>query len=114
MIEYEALKNCNKAILLNPQNILEHKKRGVKNADLGNIKEAVEDYNRAILINPTDISAYFSRGTLKADLGDFEGAKKDFETAQKLNNRITKSHNLIKSQINPERLIFLNQILRSS
>jgi tetratricopeptide (TPR) repeat protein len=84
MIEHEILKSCNEAILLNPRNILEYKKRGVIRADLGNIEDAVEDYNKAISINPGDISAYFSRGTLKADLGDFEGAKKDFETAQKL------------------------------
>ncbi len=84
MVEHKVLNDCNKAILLNPQNILEYKKRGVLKADLGNIKEAVEDYNKVISISPLDISAYFSRGTLKADLGDFDGAKKDFETAQKL------------------------------
>ena len=88
MIEHEVLKSCNEAILLNPQNILEYKKRGVLKADLGNIKEAVEDYNKVILINPQDISAYFSRGTLKADLGDFEGARRDFETAQELSIQI--------------------------
>jgi tetratricopeptide (TPR) repeat protein len=85
MLEPKTLNDCNKAIELNPKNILEYKKRGVIKADLGNIKEAVEDYNKVILINPRDISAYFSRGTLKADLGDFEGARKDFETAHKLN-----------------------------
>ena len=88
LVEHKALSDCNEAILLNPENILEYKKRGVLKADMGNIKGAVEDYNRAISINPLDTSAYFSRGTLKADLGDFEGAKKDFETAQKLNKQI--------------------------
>lgn len=85
MEETSALVDCNKAISVNPFNVLEYKKRGTLKADIGNYKEAIEDYSKAIEIYPRDATCFFNRGTVKINLGDIEGAKDDFKIATILN-----------------------------
>lgn len=85
MEETDAMVNCNRAISVNPFNVLEYKKRGTLNADIGKYKEAIEDYHKALEIYPKDAGLFFSRGTIKLNLGDIQGAKEDFKIAAILN-----------------------------
>lgn len=85
MEETDAIEICNKAISVNPFNVLQYKKRGTLKADVGKYKEAIEDYSKAIEIYPGDATCFFCRGTVKINLGDIEGAKEDFKTATLLN-----------------------------
>ncbi len=85
MEETDAMVNCNRAISVNPFNVLEYRKRGTLNADIGKYKEAIEDYSKAIEIYASDVGLFFSRGTVKVNLGDIQGAKEDFKTATILN-----------------------------
>ncbi|MDO8548896.1 MAG: tetratricopeptide repeat protein [Ignavibacteria bacterium] len=85
MEETESIVNCNRAISVNPYNVLEYKKRGTLNADIEKYNEAIEDYTKAIEIYPRDATCFFNRGTVRINLGDIEGAKDDFKIATILN-----------------------------
>ena len=85
MEETDAIANSTRAISVNPFNVLEYKKRGTLNADIGKYKEAIEDYSKAIEIYPRDATLFFNRGTVKVNLDDIEGAKEDFKIATILN-----------------------------
>ena len=54
MEETHAIANSTRAISVNPFPVLEYKKRGTLNADIGKYKEAMEDYSKAIEIYPRD------------------------------------------------------------
>ena len=93
MEETDAIANSTRAISVNPFNVLEYKKRGTLNADIGKYKEAMEDYSKAIEIYPRDAGCFFNRGTVKLNLGDIEGAKEDFKTATILNLSVMDGNN---------------------
>jgi len=93
MEETDAIEICNKAISVNPFNVLEYKKRGTLKADIGNYIEAIKDYSKAIEIYPKDAGLFFSRGTIKLNLGDIQGAKEDFKTAAILNFSVMDGNN---------------------
>lgn len=59
MEETDAIEICNKAISVNPFNVLQYKKRGTLKADVGKYKEAIEDYSKAIEIYPGDATCFF-------------------------------------------------------
>ncbi len=85
MEETSAIVDCNNAIAVNPFNVLQYKKRGTINADVGKYSEAIEDYTKAIEIYPKDATCFFSRGTVRLNQGDLQGAKEDFKIATLLN-----------------------------
>jgi tetratricopeptide (TPR) repeat protein len=80
-----ALKDCDKAIELNPNEARAYVNRGLVKSDLGRKKEALVDYDKAIELNPNEARAYFNRGIVKSDLGRKKEALADYDKAIELN-----------------------------
>ena len=58
----EAIKECSKAIELDPNNAEAYEIRGITYYNIENINTAIEDLNKAIYLNPLSSRAYCYRG----------------------------------------------------
>ncbi|MBQ9479315.1 MAG: tetratricopeptide repeat protein, partial [Selenomonadaceae bacterium] len=58
----DAIKLCNEALELNPNNPVAYMMRGYGYQQLGDLKRAIVEYNRAIELDPNYALAYFNRG----------------------------------------------------
>jgi serine/threonine protein kinase len=89
-----ALASYNRAIELDPRDIVAYNDRGVLKAQkLHDIQGAIADFDRVVAIDPKNASAYYNRGTLKNDnLDDRNGALADFDRAIQLNPNHVKAH----------------------
>ncbi len=89
-----ALAGFNRAIELDPRDIVAYNDRGVLKAQkLHDIPGAIADFDRVVSIDPKNASAYYNRGTLKNDnLDDRKGALADFDRAIQLNPNHVKAH----------------------
>lgn len=79
-----AIKNFNKAILLNSQHAEHYYSRALAKTYIDQIESSIPDCDTAILLNPDYAEAFLVRGVSKALLGESESSMQDFNTAIKL------------------------------
>ena len=60
-----AIKDYDKAIELNPNDIDAYYNRGIARSDLGDHNSAIEDYDKVIELKPYYANAYNNRGVLQ-------------------------------------------------
>lgn len=80
-----AIKDYNKATVINPNYAKAFYNQGTVKQKLGNYKEAIEDFSKAISINSNHKNAFNNRGTAKFLLEDYLGAIEDFNKAIQIN-----------------------------
>jgi Tfp pilus assembly protein PilF len=81
---YDALKDVNKAISLEPNNPKGFFFRGTVERYLKKYDEAMKDYNEALRLNPLEGEAYVRRGILYGDMGEYKKAIDDMDKGYKL------------------------------
>ncbi len=81
----KAIDYYDKAIELNPQDVIAYTIRGSAKNELGNPQGAILDYNKAIELHPQNAIAYTNRGDVKQTLGDPQGAILDYDKAIEFN-----------------------------
>ena len=86
----DAIKLCNEAIELNPNNYLAYLRRGNFYYRQKQYERAIQDYDKAIQINPNYAEAYFGRALAYASLENVEKTFADINKAIELspNNAI--------------------------
>lgn len=82
-----ALKNFNKAILLNPSFDTAYYHRGVLKSSMEDINGAIDDFSHSLRLNPHNSLSFFSRGTLYLQHGQYQKALSDLNAAIRLNPR---------------------------
>ncbi len=85
----EALRDCNKSIVLKPKDPAAYCNRGVIYEKMGMIPEAIKSYGKAISLNKKYASAYYNRGSLLGVVGRIEEAINDFNSAITINPEFT-------------------------
>ena len=80
----EALKNYNKAILINPNDEYLWNVKGVTLTELNNSYGAIRDFEKAIAINPKFKRAWINKGSALNDLNQNEKALEAYDTAIKI------------------------------
>jgi len=80
----EAIKDCTKAIELNPKYAKAYYFRGRAYYDKGLYDEAIEDYNKTIKLNPKHADAYWCRGLAYDKKGLHNEAIKDYTKANNI------------------------------
>jgi tetratricopeptide (TPR) repeat protein len=80
-----AIKDCNKAIELDPKYAAAYNNRGLYKEESGDFKDAIKDLDRAIELDPELSPAYYNRGNAKSGSDDRKGAVEDFNRAIELN-----------------------------
>ena len=73
---FEAIKDHDKAIELDPNYAMAYNNRGVAKADLKQYFEAIKDHDKAIELDPNYAMAYNNRGVAKEGLKQYEAAIK--------------------------------------
>jgi tetratricopeptide (TPR) repeat protein len=90
---FEAIKNYNQAIRLDPKFAEAYLKRGLYYSTYGvdvDKKKAIEDFDQAMRLDPKlAASAYFNRGIVRAKLKDLKGAIADYEQAMRLDPKLS-------------------------
>lgn len=77
----EAIADCNKALAIEPKNIMGLEIRATAKERLEDYRGAILDYDRAILLDPKNSILYSSRGVCKRYIKDYKGALSDFNSA---------------------------------
>jgi|GEM_PF-1140854 len=86
--EYQAaLKDCNKALELNPGSAQAYNNRAAMEYRMGELDKVVEDCTKAIQLDPDLITAYNMRGSVFMKRGDFDRAIGDFTRELKIDGR---------------------------
>lgn len=85
----EALSDCNKSIILKPNDPAAYCNRGVIYEKRGMFPEAIESYGKAISLNQKYASAYYNRGSLFGVIGRIGEAINDFNSAIHINPEFT-------------------------
>lgn len=80
----DALDDCEKALIYNPNNVEAYYNRGLVKSDLNDSAGAMTDFNMAIVVNQNYGPAYCSRGLLKTRIHDLSGACNDFRKSSDL------------------------------
>ena len=96
---FEAIRDYDMAISLNPANAKSYHYRGKAKEELGQHAAAIVDYDKAISLDPDAAYAYYYRGKVKADLGHKgQEGREDLEKALKLAEKMKDSnlHSAIK------------------
>ncbi|MGK7923514.1 MAG: tetratricopeptide repeat protein [Trichodesmium sp.] len=81
----DALKDYNRAILLEPNNYQLYNNRGIAIAQMGNFKAAIKSFYKALELEPKDRQSYHNLGAAYAELGEFEKSIEIFSQALQLN-----------------------------
>ena len=81
---YQALRDCNKAIELDPGSVCAFCNRALAKSELGMYREAIADYDRALELDPTSMRASNNRGSTKIMLGMYAAAIEDYDRTIKL------------------------------
>ena len=84
----DAVRDCTRAIQLNPENAAAYGNRGVAKVARGNAEGAIEDFDAAIRLNPEYAEYFYERAQAKEALGQKEAAKTDFEKAKELDPNV--------------------------
>jgi len=79
-----AITNYDKAIMLNPENVVAFINRGKARSDKSNLDGAIADYDKAIELEPNTELAYNNRGFTRTKKGDFDSAIVDLNRAIEL------------------------------
>ena len=74
-----AIDAYDKAIELDPSEVVAYLNRGNAKASFGQTKAAIDDYDAAIGLNASYAVAYLNRGNAKVQLGHIDEARQDFE-----------------------------------
>lgn len=80
-----AISEHNKAIELNPKDVLVYNNRGSVYIKLGEFAKALSDFNRAIELDPKCAKAYFNRGTAYDECEQVKKAIAEYTKAIELN-----------------------------
>jgi len=83
----EALKDQNKAIMLDPKYAAAYNNRGFTHFNMGNYREAVADYTKAIEFRNTYALAYYNRAVARTKLGEMDAAVQDLKDAARLGEK---------------------------
>lgn len=59
---YEAIKDCNKLLSIDKNNVGAYYIRGCANEKLGEIDQAIEDFTVVLELDPNHVNAAFARG----------------------------------------------------
>lgn len=78
------LANCNKALSIDPENIIYLIARSDCYVHMGQGKKALEDCNKGLALDPTESSLYCNRGEAHYILGNYEQAIVDLSKAIEL------------------------------
>jgi tetratricopeptide (TPR) repeat protein len=78
---HQALLDCNKALLIQPDNARAIDNRGYVYVRLGQFDDAIANFDAAIAINPRYASSLYGRGLAKLKKNDREGAQADMAAA---------------------------------
>jgi tetratricopeptide (TPR) repeat protein len=78
------IKDCTKAIELNPNSKEAYINRGVAKYRKRHYEDAISDYDKALELDPKDAEAYCLRGLAKHYFGDKDGACSDWKKAVEL------------------------------
>ena len=76
-----ALKNLDRAILIEPGYAKAYSNRGVTRGALQQNQAALSDFNQAIRLDPRLADAYRNRGITREIIGDLKGACADWKIA---------------------------------
>ena len=60
----DAIKCCNKALELNPDDANPYINKGVALGSLGQFDDAIKCYNKALELNPDDANPYINKGVV--------------------------------------------------
>jgi tetratricopeptide (TPR) repeat protein len=82
----EALKDCTRAIELNPQLVSAYFRRGLIYGERGDIDLALQDYGSTIGLNPQQIDAYLQRSWIYFRQNNYDLAKVDCQVIQSLDS----------------------------
>lgn len=80
----QAIKDCTKAIGLNPEEDMAYRVRGQGYGYLSNYEQSIKDYDKAIALTPNNAYSYMLRASGYASLGNFKMAKTDYSQAIQL------------------------------
>ncbi|MGC8899409.1 MAG: AAA family ATPase [Candidatus Micrarchaeia archaeon] len=80
----DAIKECDRAIMLNPHCMKAFYNRGLSYADLENYEKAIQDFSKVIELKPDFAEAWHLRGVAKEYAGKLKEAVEDYEKALKL------------------------------
>ena len=78
------IKDCTKAIRLDPKHSEAYNNRGISYASSGQFEMAIQDFTEAIRLDPNHSEAYDNRGISYGSSGQFEMALEDFTEAIRL------------------------------
>jgi len=92
-INEDAIKLCNEALDLNPNDAAAYSRRGTAYARLMQYEQAFEDFDKAIELNPTFAMAYNNRGTAYFNQQQYEQAIQDYNRAIELNPGFALAYN---------------------
>ena len=79
-----ALADSDKAIRLEPRDVMAYNNRGNAHLVQGKLEETIGDYSQAIQIDPTNASVHFNRGLAMLMKGNEAEAEKDFAQCLRL------------------------------
>ncbi|MCX6770253.1 MAG: tetratricopeptide repeat protein [Candidatus Micrarchaeota archaeon] len=79
-----AIKDCDKAISLDPKHAYAYNNRGAAKYHLGDYKGALEDCDKSISLDSENAYAYLNRADIKLKLGYTGGAITDYAKAARL------------------------------
>jgi tetratricopeptide (TPR) repeat protein len=82
----EALKDCTRAIELNPQLVSAYFRRGLIYGERGDIDLALQDYGNTIGFNPQHVDAYIQRSWIYFRQNNYNLAKIDCQVVQSLDS----------------------------
>lgn len=88
-----ALEDFDRAIALDPNDILTYYKRGIARFNQGNHQGANEDFTKVISLVPDYIPAYFNRGLTRQIIKDYEGMRSDFDRVISLEPNLVEAYN---------------------
>jgi len=83
-----ALADCNKALLIQPNDATALDSRGLIYLKMGQFDSAIADYNSALRIEPKMASALYGRGLARLKKGDSAGGNADVTAAKNLEKAI--------------------------
>ena len=84
-VEYrKAIEELDRVIVLDPDNALAYRRRGLAHFLLGDHGSALDDFLRAVELDPSDAIAYYHRGVSLASLWVYDLAIEDFDMAFEL------------------------------
>ncbi|NBI67899.1 tetratricopeptide repeat protein [Pseudoflavonifractor sp. 60] len=89
----DALKECTKAIAIDPQSAAAYNTRGIVYDDLGQYEEAIRDYNKSIELDSSYAETYNNRGVTYKNLGQYRRAIGDYNKAIELDPSYAVAYN---------------------